>query len=293
MQSKWDAAGAEIRQKVVDPTLWNRIEYRLCDVRLERSVSNVIGRVFDDYGHIDVYFNNAGVQPGKLSGDIPGDITQVRLDSTTAIDGSICYSIPAPQPMSPCLLRPDANASACPARDGSQFSKISPYAENEIATSIMGMFYCLKWETVYAFEHQPPERSVAIINTSSRVGIIPDPSRILYAAAKASIISMTRSVANQVAQRYVREHRAPVRVCAIAPGPVCTPMEMAAFSGGGDWQSGIKKAIQGVPMQRMASPDEVAPAVLFLSDEKMASYITGIVLPVDGGDTGSNIVPCL
>jgi NAD(P)-dependent dehydrogenase (short-subunit alcohol dehydrogenase family) len=145
----------------------------------------------------------------------------------------------------------------------------------------------MKWEIEYAFKHQPTDLPMSIISTVSRNGIIPDPNRPLYAASKGFIINLTKSLSNQVAQRCIIENRSMIRINAIAPGPVDTPMERGAFSGA-DFE---KQAAKGVPMQRVAQPEEIAPAVLFLADPNQASYITGIVLPVDGGDTASPYIP--
>lgn len=78
-----------------------------------------------------------------------------------------------------------------------------------------------------------------------------------------------------------------VRINAIAPGPVDTPLESSAFTSG-DFDV---LASAGVPMQRVAQPEEIAPAVLFLADNQQASYITGAILPVDGGDVASPYIP--
>ena len=94
-------------------------------------------------------------------------------------------------------------------------------------------------------------------------------------------------MSNSVAQRAVKENRAMIRINVIAPGPVETPMEKAAFPG----EDFAKKASQGVPMQRVAQPEEIAPAVLFLADYNQSSYITGAILPIDGGDVASPYIP--
>jgi len=107
-------------------------------------------------------------------------------------------------------------------------------------------------------------------------------------------LALTKSVANQVAQQALREQRAMIRVNAISPGPVDTPLEFAAFgmtqNDQQQYEIYVKAATIGVPMQRTALPKEIAPSVLFLADEKMASYITGANLCVDGGHTGSPLL---
>jgi 3-oxoacyl-[acyl-carrier protein] reductase len=90
-----------------------------------------------------------------------------------------------------------------------------------------------------------------------------------YAAAKAGIIGLTKSLAKELGARGVR-------VNAIAPGYIDTPMTQAL---GDD----VRKAIVGsTPMRRIGAPADVAAAVVFLASD-MAGFLTGVVLPVDGG----------
>ena len=147
----------------------------------------------------------------------------------------------------------------------------------------------MKWEIFHVFQRQPKNIPFAIVNTASRNGIIPDPNRPLYAASKAFIIALSKSLSNGVTQRSLKENRAMVRINVVAPGPVDTPMERSAFPG--SESNFIAHAAQGVPMQRVAKPEEIASAVLFLSDSEQASYITGAILPVDGGDVASPYIP--
>jgi NAD(P)-dependent dehydrogenase (short-subunit alcohol dehydrogenase family) len=221
------------------------------------------------------------VSPGL--GENIGDIENLNFECRILDDGSIAYVVPAPQPAS------ENTNENWKTEDKSQASTISPYRENPMATSIFGVFYCMKWQLIYAFKKQPKDLPVSIINNASRNGIIPDPNRPLYAASKAFIIALTRSLSNQSAQKVVKTGRAKVRINVIAPGPVDTPMERSAFSGN-DFE---KKAMAGVPMQRVATPEEIAPAVLFLGDNEASGYITGAILPIDGGDVASPYIPPL
>jgi NAD(P)-dependent dehydrogenase (short-subunit alcohol dehydrogenase family) len=196
-------------------------------------------------------------------------------------DGSVIYSLASPQPSSSGVDK------SWQKEDPTEASGNSEFRENPIATSVFGVMYSLKWEIHYAFAKQPKHLPMAIINTASRNGIIPDPNRPLYAASKAFVIALTKSLSNAVAQRSIKEKHAMVRINAIAPGPVDTPMERAAFPG----SNFDALAAQGVPMQRVAQPEEIAPAVLFLADSKKASYISGAIFPVDGGDVASPYIP--
>jgi len=258
--AKWEKAkkGLSRQQLVV-------IEYRYCDVRLEAEIQELIRGIFEDYGQLDVCFNNAGVQPVAA-----GDITAMDFESAVTNDGSIIYRLPGPAISSDCLP--------------SQKTPVSSHCESPLATSIFGIFYSLKWELDYIYQYQPINRPVAIVNTASRNGILPDYHRPLYAGAKAFIISMTKTLASQAAQRAIADGRALIRINCVAPGPIDTPLERAIYPG--DFNN---SASVGVPLGRVGSPSEIATVVLFLADPNMSSYITGTTISADGGYTSSPI----
>lgn len=285
-ESKWAIAQDYLQQKL-SSTQKNIIQYWPCDVRVEAQVEATIKKIFATFGRLDVCFNNAGVQPGIISGPDSGSITAIQFESAVDKDGAILYRLPPPQPQSSkeFLNNP---------RDATQTTAASPFCESEIATSCIGVSYCLKWELHYIFAQQSKELPVSIINTASRNGVLPDARRPLYAASKAFILSLTKSVANQVAQRVVHDKRAAIRVNAVSPGPVDTPLEFAAYNTTADNKQGygayVKAAATGVPMQRTAQPEEIAPTVLFLADPHSSSYITATNISVDGGHTGSPLL---
>lgn len=277
--AKWDEAQTYLQAHLSKEQI-QILEYWPCDVRNENEIKNTIEKIFDKYGRLDVAFNNAGVSPGIQPGGT--DFDNMNFGSLLGEDGAILFSLAAPQPTST-----ETADKTWQANDPTQAQLNSDYRENPMATSIFGVFYSMKWEIFYAFKRQPKHLPFAIINTASRNGILPDPNRPLYAAAKAFIIALSKSLSNNVAQRSIKENHAMVRINAIAPGPVDTPMERSAFPG----DDFSVKASQGVPMQRVAMPEEIAPAVLFLADHQQASYITGAILPVDGGDVASPYIP--
>lgn len=285
-KSKWMDAQKYIDEKL-SGTQKNCIEYWPCDVRVEDQVQKTIAKIFDEYGRLDVCFNNAGVQPGVVTGADSGFITDMFLQSSIAEDGSIIYRIPPPQPDSGAEFQHAA-------REATQTTPASPFTESEIATSCIGVFYCVKWEVYYSFAKQPKDLPVSIINTSSRNGVLPDSHRPLYASSKAFILALTRSVSNQVAQKSFAEKRAMIRVNAVSPGPIDTPLEFAAYGATmGDpqqYKAYAKAAAVGVPMRRTGQPEEIAPTVLFLGDPATSSYITGANICVDGGHTGSPLL---
>lgn len=112
-------------------------------------------------------------------------------------------------------------------------------------------------------------RSGRIINISSVVGVIGNRGQSNYAASKAGLIGLTKSVAKELASRNI--------LCnAVAPGFIATDMTAAL----GDEQ---RKALEGqIPLERLGSPADIASAVAFLASDH-ASYITGQVIVVDGG----------
>lgn len=112
----------------------------------------------------------------------------------------------------------------------------------------------------------------AIVNTSSGAGLIGFPALPAYVATKHGVIGLTKSAALE----YVRQG---IRVNAVCPGTTRTPM-MEAFMGGDPAMERMMESAS--PMGRMATPDEIAAAVVWLCSDA-ASYVTGVALPVDAG----------
>ena len=134
-----------------------------------------------------------------------------------------------------------------------------------IAANLRGAFLCMK----AVARQMVKQRYGRIVNLSSVVGLRGNAGQVNYAASKAGVIGMTKSLAKELAGRNIT-------VNAVAPGFIDTDMTAALT------ETAKNAALGSIPMGRMGTPENVAKAVAFLAGED-AGYITGQVLAVDGG----------
>jgi NAD(P)-dependent dehydrogenase (short-subunit alcohol dehydrogenase family) len=118
----------------------------------------------------------------------------------------------------------------------------------------------------------------AIVNIASISGIRGGKGRAAYGSSKGGVINLTKVMAVDLA-------RFGIRVNAVAPGPVDTPMVRAIHAGGDQL-----RYLERIPMRRYAQPAEIAGPVLFLLDGAMSSYVTGEILAADGGFRGAGLM---
>lgn len=132
-----------------------------------------------------------------------------------------------------------------------------------LGINLKGVIYGLK----YALIEMSKQRAGVIVNIASVQGIRPIyAGASIYAASKAAVVSLTRSAAHEYGQYGIR-------VVAVAPGPIDTPMLRRADPDG--------KIVDAVPLHRIGSGDDIANAVLWLASDA-ASYVSGSLLTVDG-----------
>lgn len=115
-----------------------------------------------------------------------------------------------------------------------------------------------------------------VVNVASDAALIGQPLAVPYCAAKAGLVNMTRAMALELAGS--------VRVNAICPSNVDTPMIRGAAQASGDPEAYMRWAESYAPQGRMARPEEVAAAILWLASDE-AGFVTGAALPVDGART--------
>ncbi len=117
----------------------------------------------------------------------------------------------------------------------------------------------------------------SIVNIASGAGLRPLPNRTAYCASKAAVIMFGKSLAIETAADGIR-------VNAVCPGAIDTPLFRTSYENAGDPERALAEIRERYALGRIAAPEEVAEAVLYLSGPG-ASYITGTALAVDGGRT--------
>ncbi|MGE0799469.1 MAG: SDR family NAD(P)-dependent oxidoreductase [Lautropia sp.] len=126
-----------------------------------------------------------------------------------------------------------------------------------------------------AFLPQLERTRGAIVNTSSITAFVAGNSALPYAASKAAVTQATRNMARELGVKGIR-------VNAIAPGLTRTPLAERAF----DDEARVARMTERTALKRLAEPVDMAGPVLFLAS-RMAQYVTGVTLPVDGGHLAS------
>jgi NAD(P)-dependent dehydrogenase (short-subunit alcohol dehydrogenase family) len=196
------------------------------DVADEDSVAALYREVREQFGRIDVLFNNAGISPTEDS-----SVLDTQLETW----------------------------------------------ENVQAVNLRSVFLCCK----HGIPHLLESGGGSVINTASFVAVLGSAtSQISYTASKGGVLALSRELGVEFARRGVR-------VNALCPGPVDTPLLQELYAL--DPQQAARRLIH-VPMGRFGRPDEIANAVLFLASDE-SSYVNATAFVVDGGITGAYTTP--
>jgi NAD(P)-dependent dehydrogenase (short-subunit alcohol dehydrogenase family) len=169
------------------------------------------------------------------------------------------------------------NAGISPADDESVLNTTVEAWDRVQNVNTKGVFLCCK----HGIPHLLKEGGGSVINVASFVALVgAATSQISYTASKGAVLSMTRELAVQ----FAREN---VRVNALCPGPVETPLLLSIF---GDDPAALERRRNHWPTGRLAKPREIVNGALFLASDE-SSYVTGATFLVDGGLTASYVTP--
>jgi NAD(P)-dependent dehydrogenase (short-subunit alcohol dehydrogenase family) len=194
------------------------------DVSDEDQVREVYKRTRREYGHIDVLFNNAGINPN---------------DDTSVLDTTV-----------------------------EAWQRVQD-------VNLKSVFLCCK----HGIPHLLEAGGGSVINTASFVAVMGAAvSQISYTASKGGVLAMSRELGVEFARRGVR-------VNALCPGPVNTPLLQELFAK--DPEKAARRLVH-LPMGRFAEPREIANAAVFLASDE-SSYVTGSTFLVDGGLSGAYV----
>jgi NAD(P)-dependent dehydrogenase (short-subunit alcohol dehydrogenase family) len=169
------------------------------------------------------------------------------------------------------------NAGISPADDASVLDTSVEAWDRVQDVNTKGVFLCCK----HGIPHLQARGGGSVINVASFVALVgAATSQISYTASKGAVLSMTRELAVQ----FAREN---IRVNALCPGPVETPLLLSIY---GDDPSALERRRIHWPTGRLAKPREVVNGALFLASDE-SSYVNGSTFLVDGGLTASYVTP--
>ena len=198
------------------------------DVTDEQQVIDMYKQVRDEFGRIDVLFNNAGISPTD-----DGSVLETTLEAYQRVQ--------------------DVN--------------------------LKSVFLCCKHGIPHLLQNDPPGGSV--INTASFVAVMgAATSQISYTASKGGVLALSRELGVEFA-------RSGVRVNALCPGPIDTPLLQELFAK--DPERAARRLVH-VPMGRFGSAEEIANGALFLASDE-SSYVTASTFLIDGGLSGAYTTP--
>ena len=189
----------------------------VCDVSKEEEVKNVVDKIVETFGKLDVAYNNVGIQ-----------VPVATIDEASGDDFDKCIKV-----------------------------------------NLKGMWNSLKYEIK---QMKKQGKGGSIINCSSQCGVMAQAGLGAYTSSKHGVVGLTKVAALENAKLGIR-------VNAICPGSTDTPMVQNAIK---EFPEHMKKVIGAIPLGRIATPQEIGSAVLYLASDH-AGFITGEIMNLDGG----------
>jgi len=172
------------------------------------------------------------------------------------------------------------NAGISPEDDGSAIETTLEAWERVQQVNLRSVFLCCKHGIPHLLENDGPLRG-SVINTASFVAVMgAATSQISYTASKGGVLALSRELGVEFARRGVR-------VNALCPGPIDTPLLRELFAK--DPEKAARRLVH-VPMGRFGTPDEIAKGALFLASDD-SSYVTASTFMIDGGLTSAYTTP--
>jgi NAD(P)-dependent dehydrogenase (short-subunit alcohol dehydrogenase family) len=207
--------------------------------------------------------------------DCGGETLGVRCDVSVEDDVAAMYRATAERFGEIDVLY--NNAGISPGDDGSVLETSLEAWQRVQDVNTKGVFLCCKHGLPYLLERG----GGSVINVASFVALVgAATSQISYTASKGAVLSMSRELAVQFARQGVR-------VNALCPGPVETPLLLSIF---GDDPAALERRRVHWPTGRLAQPAEIVQAALFLASDE-SSYVNGATFVVDGGLTAAYVTP--
>ncbi|MCL5947763.1 MAG: SDR family oxidoreductase [Actinobacteria bacterium] len=202
-----------------------------------------------------------GATPGTAQVVAPGTIVAVQCDVRSDDDISSLFDHVEAEFGYASIIVANAGIVA----DTLLLRMGQPAWDDVIDTNLTGVFRILK----RGVQPMVRKRHGKVVLVSSVAAFLGSPGQVNYASAKAGLVGMGRSLARELAGRNIN-------VNIVAPGIVNTGMISALG------EAKLKQLVGSIPLGRMASPEEIAHVIAFLTSDD-ASYVTGAVIPVDGG----------
>jgi NAD(P)-dependent dehydrogenase (short-subunit alcohol dehydrogenase family) len=172
------------------------------------------------------------------------------------------------------------NAGINPPTDGSVLETPFDVWQQVLDVNLRSVFSCCKYGIPHLLENEGPNKG-SVVNVASFVAIMgAATSQIAYTASKGGVLALSRELGVEFARQGVR-------VNALCPGPVDTPLLRELFAA--DPARAARRLVH-VPMGRFAEPAEIANGALFLASDE-ASFVTASAFLVDGGLTGAYVTP--